>query len=140
VKSLFAEGSIPAPREPQSPIARLEDEKGFQTLAQSKKKGAAAENELAEGWAVQNAIRQLVCGLPNTVFKDREAFENVLDTAAKQAGLRLAAPARKAILAALSERDETAAICRDKDGNSESDPESKACRSPRASIPSSSER
>jgi type I restriction enzyme M protein len=104
-------------------IARLEDEKGFQALAQSKKKGTAAEKELAEGWAAQNAIRQLVSRLPNAVFKDRAAFENVLDIAAKRAGLRLAAPARKAILAALSERDETAAICRDKDGNAEPDPE-----------------
>jgi type I restriction enzyme M protein len=33
------------------------------------------------------------------------------------------APARKAILAALSERDETAAICRDNKGNPELDPE-----------------
>ncbi len=61
--------------------------------------------------------------LPNTLFKDREEFENALDTAAKRAGLRLPAPARKAILSALSERDETAAICRDRDGNPEPDPE-----------------
>jgi type I restriction enzyme M protein len=33
------------------------------------------------------------------------------------------APVCKAILSALSERDETAAICRDKDGNPEPDPE-----------------
>ena len=72
---------------------------------------------------MQNAIRKLVRGLPDTVFKDRAAFEKVLDTAAKKAGLRLGAPARKAILSALSERDETAAICRDKDGNPEPDPE-----------------
>ena len=31
--------------------------------------------------------------------------------------MKLPAQARKAILSALSERDETAAICRDKDGN-----------------------
>ncbi len=37
--------------------------------------------------------------------------------------MKLPAPARKAILSALSERDETAAICRDKDGNPEPDPE-----------------
>jgi type I restriction enzyme M protein len=104
-------------------IARLEDEKGFQALAQSKKKGAAAEKELADGWAVQNAIRQLVRGLPNKVFKDRAAFENLLDIAAKRAGLKLPAPVRKAILSALSERDEAAAICRDRDGEPEADPE-----------------
>ncbi len=43
-------------------IARLEDEKGFQTLAQSKKKGAAGAKEQAEGRAVQEAIRKLVRG------------------------------------------------------------------------------
>jgi hypothetical protein len=37
--------------------------------------------------------------------------------------VRLSAPIRKAILSALSERDETAAICRDKGGNPEPDPE-----------------
>ena len=43
--------------------------------------------------------------------------------AAKRAGLKLPAPVRKAVLSALSERDETAAICRDRDGNPEPDPE-----------------
>jgi type I restriction enzyme M protein len=104
-------------------IARLEDEKGFQAIAQSKKKGPAAEKELAEGWAAQNAIRQLMRSLPSTLFKDREAFERVLDGAVKEAGLKLPAPVRKAILSALSERDETAAICRDRDGTPEPDPE-----------------
>ena len=37
--------------------------------------------------------------------------------------MKLPAPTRKAILSALSERDETAEICRDQDGNPESDPE-----------------
>jgi type I restriction enzyme M protein len=45
------------------------------------------------------------------VFKDRAEFEKVLDAAAKKAGIRFAAPVRRAIVAALSERDETAAIC-----------------------------
>jgi type I restriction enzyme M protein len=104
-------------------IARLEDEKGFQAIAQLRKKGAAAEKELAEGWAARDAIRQLVRSLPNTFFKDRGKFETVLDDAAKGAGLKLQAPVRKSILSALSERDETAAICLDRDGNPEPDPE-----------------
>ncbi len=104
-------------------IARLEEEKGFLVLAQSKKKGAAAAKEQAEGRAEQEAIRKLVRALPNTLFKDRDVFERVLDSAAKKGGVIFPAPARKAILSALSERDETAAICRDKDGQPESDPE-----------------
>jgi type I restriction enzyme M protein len=104
-------------------IARFEEEKGFQALAQSKKKGAAGAKEQAEGRALQEAIRKLVRALPGTLIKDREEFERVLDAAAKKAGVKLPVPARKAILSALSERDETAAICRDKDGNPEPDPE-----------------
>jgi type I restriction enzyme M protein len=104
-------------------IAQLEEEKGFQALAQSKKKGSAGAKEQAENRVLQEAIRKLVRGLPDTLVKDRDEFERLLDAAAKKAGLKLPAPARKAILAALAERDETAAICRDKDGNPEPDPE-----------------
>ncbi len=104
-------------------IARLGDEKAFQALAQSKKKGAAGEKEKAEGRAQQEAIRALLGTMPDTLVRDRADFERLLDAALKKAGVKLAAPVRKAILSALSERDETAAICRDKDGNPEPDPE-----------------
>lgn len=104
-------------------IARLEDEKSFHALAQSKKKGAAGMKEQAEGRALQDAIRKLVGSLSGSLVKDREEFERRLDAAAKKGGVKLPAPARKAILSALSERDETAAICRDKDGNPEPDPD-----------------
>jgi type I restriction enzyme M protein len=104
-------------------IARLEEERGFKALAESKKKGSAGAIERAEGEAEQERIRKLLGSLPDFTFKDCAEFEKVLDTAAKKAGVGLAAPVRKAILSALSERDETAAICRDKDGNPEPDPE-----------------
>jgi type I restriction enzyme M protein len=104
-------------------IARLEEEKGFQALAQSKKKGAAAAKEQTEGRALQEAIRRVLRALPSELYKDRDEFERVLDLRSKKEGLKLPAPARKAILSALSERDETAAICRDKDGSPEPDPE-----------------
>jgi type I restriction enzyme M protein len=104
-------------------IARLEEERGFQALAQSKKKGAAGTKQQAEGRALQEAIRKLLSTLRGTLVKDRDEFERRLDAAAKKAGVKLPAPARKAILSALSERDETAAICCDKDGNPEPDPE-----------------
>ncbi len=104
-------------------IARLENERGFQNLAKSKKKGAAGEKERAAGQKLQESIRALLGTLPDTLYTDRQEFERVLGEAAREAGLRLASPVRKAILSALSERDETAAICRDKDGNPEPDPE-----------------
>ncbi|MGH7665186.1 MAG: type I restriction-modification system subunit M, partial [Gemmatimonadaceae bacterium] len=104
-------------------IARLDEERGFRALAQSKKRGAAAAKEQQEGRALQDAIRKLLHVLPNVVVKDRGEFERLLDAAAKKAGLKLPAPARKAVLSALAERDETAVVCRDKDGNPEPDPE-----------------
>lgn len=104
-------------------IARLEEEKGFQSLAQSKKKGAAGAKEQAAGREQQEAIRALMRDLPGTLFKDRLEFEGALDATARKTGQKLPAPVRKAILSTLSERDETAAICRDADGNPEPDPE-----------------
>jgi type I restriction enzyme M protein len=104
-------------------IARLEEEKAFQALSQSKRKGAAGIKEQAEGRELQGAIRKLVQGLSNRVILERSQFEDLLDRAATKSGLKLPAPARKTVLSALSERDETAAICRDKDGNPEPDPE-----------------
>jgi type I restriction enzyme M protein len=64
-----------------------------------------------------------VRALPGTLFKDRDEFKGVLETAAKRAGVKLSAPVEKPILSALSERDETAAICRDAKGEPEPDPE-----------------
>ena len=104
-------------------IARLEQEKGFQALAQSKKKGAAGTKEQAEGRVLQGSIYKLLRTLPGSLFKERAEFERLLDTAGKNAGLKLPSAALKAIFSALSERDETAAICRDSEGNPEPDPE-----------------
>lgn len=104
-------------------IARLDEEKGFQGLAQSKKKGAAGAKEQAEGRAMQDAIRVLLGELPTTPIKERDAFERLIDAAAKKADVKLPASARKAVLAVCSERDETAAVCLDKDGHSEPDPD-----------------
>jgi len=104
-------------------IARLEEERAFQGLTQSKKKGEAAAREQAEGRAYQEAIRNLLRSLPDTLFKDRKEYEDILNNAARKAGLKLPAPISKAILSALSERDETAEVCRDRDGKFEPDPE-----------------
>ena len=104
-------------------IARLEREKAFETLAQSKKKGAAGAKEQAEGRAQQEAIRRLLRTLPGTLYKDRDDFEKMLTTAARKAGVKLPALTQKAILSALSEHDDTAEICRDNKGQPEPDPE-----------------
>ena len=105
-------------------IARLDEESAFRNLAVSKKKNAKEKaKEEAEGKKEQEAIRKMLCALPTTLFKDRTVFDAALEKAAKGANLKNPAPIRKAIHAALSERDETAEICRDSDGNPEPDPE-----------------
>ena len=104
-------------------IARLEAERGFQNLAKSKKRGYAADQDKARGRMLQESLRKMLNALPETVVKDRKAFEDILDDASKRAEMKLSAPVRKAILNALAERDETAAICTDKDGKPEPDPE-----------------
>ena len=104
-------------------INRLEDERGFQALAKSRKRGYAATQEEAQGRRMQESLRRMLNGLPEAVVKDRKAFEDILGDAAKQARIKLSAPVRKAILNALAERDETATICLDKDGKPEPDPE-----------------
>ena len=71
----------------------------------------------------QAAIQVLLGGLPDKLFLDRAVFEDELTRAAQQAKLKLAAPIRKAILSALSERNEKAEICRDREGCPEPDPE-----------------
>ncbi|MBK8058779.1 MAG: SAM-dependent DNA methyltransferase [Gemmatimonadetes bacterium] len=104
-------------------LARLEQERGVVALAQAEKKGAAGAKEQAEGRALQTELRAMLATLPTRLVKDRDEFEKLLDAAAKKSGVKLAAPVRKAILSALSERDEKASICRDADGAPEPDPE-----------------
>jgi len=105
-------------------LTRLKDETAFINLAVSKKKNAkekAAEEK--EGRKKQEALLAALQTLPETLFKDRAEFERVLESALDAAGVKVSAPLRKAILSALSGRDETAEICRDAEGNPEPDPE-----------------
>jgi type I restriction enzyme M protein len=60
---------------------------------------------------------------PAKVHKKRPEFLGVLNEALRQFKLKPPAPVLKAILSALSERDETAEICTDEKGNPEADPE-----------------
>ena len=57
------------------------------------------------------------------IYKNHEKFVAVLDAAIDKANLKVKAPVVKAILEALSERDETADVCKDKDGKPEVDAE-----------------
>ncbi len=106
--------------------ARLEDESGFKNLASSAKKDPAVrEQEIEAGKQRQEQIRGLLRAFGKAtkqkLFKDRKAFLTELRDLDRARGVRLSAPELKAVLAALGERDETAEICRDKDGQPEPD-------------------
>jgi type I restriction enzyme M protein len=104
-------------------IALFNKEKAFANLAESKKKGKAGEKDIAEGKELQKRIPQILTSLGTKLYKNREEFETDLDAVIKEADLKLKAPVKKAILSVLSERDESADICNNKDGSSESDSE-----------------
>ena len=72
-----------------------------------------------EGRKQQVEILKALETLPSILLKDRPLFEDKLN----KLDVSLSAPIQKAILAALSERDETAEICMDKNGEPEPDPE-----------------
>ena len=60
---------------------------------------------------------------PEKTWRGRDEFLKALDAAMRTAGIDLAKPLKKAILSALSERDENAEICKDSKGNPEPDTE-----------------
>ena len=107
-------------------IERLETHKKFEALATSKKRkdSKAAAAEIAEGKQLQEDVLAALSKLdPDKLYCNRDAFEDDLKAAFKQAGLRVTAAVRKIVLEALSERDKDADICTDMHGNPESDPE-----------------
>ncbi|WEK40520.1 MAG: class I SAM-dependent DNA methyltransferase [Candidatus Brevundimonas colombiensis] len=107
-------------------IARLEDQSAFANLATSKKRkdDKAAAREIEDGVAQQAAIRKVLATLKaKGRYGDREAFDVDLARAAEREDIKIAAPVKKAIFAALGERDATAEICRDGKGRAEPDSE-----------------
>lgn len=86
-------------------FARLSDHKPYAKLDESD----------------QNAIEAALRTIDDQLFTNRDVFDKTLTKALKTTGLKIGAPIRKAILAALSERDEEAGICTDKYGEPEPD-------------------
>lgn len=72
----------------------------------------------AEKAAVEAALQTI----GGELFTNRDTFEKALTKALKESGAKIRALVRKVILAALSERDENAEVCKDKQGNPEPDP------------------
>lgn len=86
-------------------LARLADQKPY------------ARQEEADQAAIEAALRTI----SDQLFTNRNTFEKALNKALKTAGLKIGAQIKKAILAALSERDEEADICTDSKGEPEPD-------------------
>ena len=104
-------------------IERLKLERAFANLAASKKKGKGADQEIEAGVAMQLEILSALATFPPVMERRRSGFEGLLESCLSERNLKPTAAVRKAIMNALSERDETAEICLDVDGNPEPDPE-----------------
>lgn len=105
-------------------IARLDEQSAFANLASSKKRrdDAMHKAEVAAGEKTQAEIKTALQELNGEIlYRNRPAFETVLDAAMEKADIKVSAPVKKAILAALSERDPEADICLDAKGNPEPD-------------------
>jgi len=109
-------------------IARIEIESGFANLATSSKKSEKARiEEIEAGRARQAEIRALLAAFAkkhgDQLYKDRKAFLIDLRELDRELEVHLSTPEIKAVLGALGERDESAEICRDRNGNPEPDSE-----------------
>ncbi len=115
-------------------MAYLWEQSAFVGLAESKKRkdsgtipvpgGCANATEVKAGEALQKAIVSVLEAMDgDIVYRDRSKFLKVFDKAFKTSNLALAATVRKAVLAALSERDSGAVICQDSKGRPEPDSE-----------------
>ena len=107
-------------------IGRIEEQTTFKNLSKSKKRaGEAHDAEVAKGQARRQAIRDALETLAEVtggeIIKNGDEFSVRLRAAAEAHGLKLSAPERKAVLAALSEPDSGAHICEDRNGKPEPD-------------------
>jgi type I restriction enzyme M protein len=107
-------------------IARVPNEAAFQNLTKSKKKFGSAEYkaEAAAGEADQAAIITALEALASSeLFKNRETFSDHLDHVLRNVKPKVPTNIRRALIDALSERDQSADVCRDNRGNPEPDSE-----------------
>jgi len=69
----------------------------------------------------QNELVTALQQIPQTVFSNKETFEKALQPVIKGLSFKLSAPMKKALLSAMSEKDESAEFCRNSDGTPEPD-------------------
>ncbi len=108
-------------------LARLEDETAFKNLASSLKKDEAARLvDITTGEKRKQQIRDLLTEFAKRhpeQINDRKVFLDSLKPVDRELDVRLSAPELRAVVSALSERDEKAEICRNRDGLAEPDAE-----------------
>ncbi len=107
-------------------LEKLREANQFVSLATSKKRKDTekAEAEIAEGKKMQQSILDALDTISSIgMVKNRDDFTKLMKKALRDSGLKIPAPLFKAILMALSERDETADLCKDNNGNPEPDSE-----------------
>jgi type I restriction enzyme M protein len=93
-------------------IQRIAEQKAFQNLRTSKKKGENGEAEIEAGKTLQENIIKLLRSMESEhVFKNRDEFTIIIKDTFKKVGISIGSPVLKAILAGLCEKDETADIC-----------------------------
>lgn len=104
-------------------IERLYEQKAFQKIIKSKKKGEAGLNEVKVGEQNQQRIIEVLQSLNDgRLYQNREAFIEQLKATFSKESVDMKAPLQKAILTALSEKSETADICvKNKKGEPEAD-------------------
>lgn len=104
-------------------LARLKESKIFDNKTPSKKKGEVGQKENQEWLELRENIYAVLEKIGDKLYVNRETFIVDLQSAFKSADLKVGAPLLKTIWQELSERDETADICQDKDGHPEPDAE-----------------
>lgn len=105
-------------------INNLYNERAFQKLAESKKKGAAGLREIEEGKKLQQQIIAVLKTMNSDImYKNRDVFTKELKKAFNNIDIKLDNALLKAIISALSEKDEIADVCLDAKGNPEPDPD-----------------
>jgi len=108
----------------QERLEQVKQTRQFQNLATSKKKKdkTAIQAEIAAGKKQQEVIISALESVPKEqVYKNRDNFKELLNKAFKSHEIKVTGALFKAVLMALSERDETADICTDSKGNPEPD-------------------
>jgi type I restriction enzyme M protein len=103
-------------------IENLKNDSGFIKLAESRKKGAVALQEIEEGKALQKRIIEILKTMDSTkLYKNRDEFIKALKNSFNSNGLSFDTSSLKMLLSMLSEKDETADICTDSKGRPEPD-------------------